>query len=164
MNANEVVQFVDDALYTKMGQHLNDLQQGVILGVLNHQKYSDIADEFGKSEGHIKDVGYELLKLLSSVFEEPVSKANLKSVLERNKNLNFSFGDNVIHSHIISCSNINFEPSNLSSAKSEKHQTQKAKIQKLRDRVFNDEEIAEILDISLELINKSDETHEKSTL
>jgi hypothetical protein len=158
MNANEVVQFVDDALYTKMGQHLNDLQQGVILGVLNHQKYSDIADEFGKSEGHIKDVGYELLKLLSSVFEEPVNKSNLKSVLERQKNVAFSFGDKIINNHVFDCSNISFEqfndnPDKLLNSQKKKHID---RIKKLRDRGFNDEEIAEILDIPLELINKSD--------
>lgn len=153
MNASEVLLLVDDALYSKTGKRLNNLQRGVISGVLNHQKYADIAEEFDKSEGHVKDVGYELFKLLSSLFEEPVTKANLSSVLERQKNLHFSFGDKVIHSHIISCSNINFESSTLHPVNSEKSQKQKTKVKKLRDRGFGDEEIAEILEIPLELVS-----------
>ncbi|MBJ7901357.1 MAG: hypothetical protein GC158_15870 [Cyanobacteria bacterium RI_101] len=153
MNAGDILLLVDDAFYSETGKRLNDLQRAVIAGVLNHQKYADIAEELNGSEGHVKDVGYELLKLLSSAFEEPVTKANLKSVLERQKNLNFSFGSKVIQSHIISYSNIHFEPSSLDQSNVEKSQRQKTKIQKLRDRGFSDEEIAEILEIPLELLN-----------
>jgi hypothetical protein len=153
MKASDVLLMVDDALYSKTGKRLNNLQRGVISGVLNHQKYANIAEEFDKSEGHVKDVGYELFKLLSSVFEEPVTKANLESVLERQKNLNVSFGNKVIQSHTISCSNIHFEPSSLDLATLEKFHKLKTEIQKLRDRGFSDEEIVEILEIPLELVN-----------
>ncbi|MEB3120380.1 MAG: hypothetical protein VKL41_04060 [Snowella sp.] len=168
MNAGDVLLLVDDALYTKTGKRLNDLQRGVISGILNHQKYADIAEELDKSEGHVKDVGYELLKLLSSVFEEPVTKANLKSVLERQQDVIPSFGDgsinidkNNIRDNVINCLNIGFDQTskNLDNTVNSKDHKQKIKIQKLRDRGFDDEEIeeiAEILEIPLELV-KTDE-------
>ncbi|WP_236721440.1 hypothetical protein [Trichormus sp. NMC-1] len=81
MHVHEILQFVDDAVYTNTGQHLNDLQRGVIEGTLKHQKYADIAEICGCSAGHIKDVGYELLQMLSDIFDEPIDKGNLKSVL-----------------------------------------------------------------------------------
>ena len=167
MNAGDVLLLVDDALYAKTGKRLNDLQRGVISGILNHQKYADIAEEFDKSEGHVKDVGYELFKLLSSVFEEPVTKANLKSVLERQQDIILSFGDrtinidkNNIRDNVINCLNIGFDQTaeNLNNALAPQDYKQKMKIQKLRDRDFSDEEIAEILEIPLDLISTDKES------
>ena len=90
MQVHKVLQFVDEAVYLKTGKHLNDLQRGIIEGTLNRQKYYDIAQSYGCSAGHAKDVGYELLEMLSKIFDEPVDKGNLKSVLERQGNLNIS--------------------------------------------------------------------------
>lgn len=44
MQVQQLLQLVDDALYLKTGQHLNDLQRGVIEGTLKYQKYADIAE------------------------------------------------------------------------------------------------------------------------
>lgn len=92
MQVQDLLQFVDDAVYHKTGKHLNDLQRGVIEGTLKYQTYSDIADAFNCSPGHAKDVGYELLQMLSDIFDEPVDKGNLKSVLDRHSNINLSLG------------------------------------------------------------------------
>lgn len=81
MQVHELLEFVDEAVYLKTGKHLNDLQRGVIEGTLKYQTYSDIADNCGCSPGHAKDVGYELLQMLSDIFNESVDKGNLKSVL-----------------------------------------------------------------------------------
>ncbi|MDD1435659.1 hypothetical protein MEN24_04340 [Dolichospermum sp. ST_sed10] len=81
MQVQQLLQLVDDAFYLNTGQHLNDLQRGVIEGTLKYQKYADIAETCGCSAGHAKDVGYELLQMLSDIFDEPVDKGNLKSVL-----------------------------------------------------------------------------------
>ena len=93
MDIKELLQFVDESMFAKTGKRLNDLQRKVIEGALNHQKYVDIADGFERSEGHVKDTGYELLQMLSDVFEEPVKKGNLKSVLERQRSINFNVCD-----------------------------------------------------------------------
>lgn len=109
MHVHEVLQFIEKAVYTKTGKHLNDLQRGIVEGTLKRQKYDDIAENCGCSAGHVKDVGYELLQMLSDVFDEPVNKQNLKSVLERQGNLNISLGDKSINSNIIGCVNMGSE-------------------------------------------------------
>lgn len=67
MNAGDVLLVVDDSLYVKTGKRVNNLQKGVISSILNHQKYADIAEEFDKNEGYVKDVVYELFQLRSFV-------------------------------------------------------------------------------------------------
>ena len=101
MNIHEVMQFVDEVFYLKTGKHLNDLQRGIIEGTLKRQKYSDIAETYGCTAGHAKDVGYALLQMLSNIFDEPIDKGNLKSVLERQGNLNISLGILVIEALIV---------------------------------------------------------------
>ena len=164
MDIKELLQFVDESMFAKTGKRLNDLQRKVIEGALNHQKYVDIADGFEKSEGHVKDTGYELLQMLSDVFEEPVSKGNLKSVLERQKSINFSVGDGSYGNigHVIGC--VNFD-SDRTKSKSDKvplenlnsqKNKQLFKIKKLQDLGLTYNEIAEFLEISLESITSLD--------
>src|SRR4028118_967397 len=93
MDTADILKFVDEVVCAKTGKHLNDLQRGIIEGTLKRQKYCDIAETYGCTAGHAKDVGYALLQMLSDVFDESVDKGNLKSVLERQGNLNISFGD-----------------------------------------------------------------------
>ncbi|MEC4991529.1 MAG: hypothetical protein SAJ37_22570 [Oscillatoria sp. PMC 1068.18] len=50
------------------------MQRDIIEGTLKRQKYSEMAEIYGCSAGHVKDVGYSLLQMLSEVFEEPVDK------------------------------------------------------------------------------------------
>ncbi|MEK0196193.1 hypothetical protein WME70_32950, partial [Microcoleus anatoxicus PTRS1] len=107
MDIHEVLQFVDKVVYAKTGKRLNDLQRGIIEGTLKQQKYTEIADTYRLTQGHVKDVGYELLQMLSNAFDEPVDKGNLKSVLERQGNLNISdctFGNSNIIGYINVCS------------------------------------------------------------
>jgi len=158
MDISELLKVVDETMFARTGKHLNDLQRKVIEGALNHQKYVEIADVFGKSEGHVKDVGYELLQMLSDIFEEPVSKGNLKSVLERQRNVNVSFDQSNINSNVISCVNFNSNQPKTNSDKIllEKTDAQRdkqiSKIKKLRDVGFTDDAISEFLEISLELV------------
>jgi DNA-directed RNA polymerase specialized sigma24 family protein len=165
MDADDALRLAEDAFHAKTGKRLNDLQKGIILGILNHRKYADIAEEFDKSEGHVKDMGYELLKLLSSVFKEPVTKTNLKSVLERQKSTRLSIENggikidkNNVGDHAMNCLTVGFNKmiENLNNALNDPDYKQKIKVQKLRNRGFSDEEIAEILETPLELINPSE--------
>ncbi|GAB4185506.1 MAG: hypothetical protein Fur006_24000 [Coleofasciculaceae cyanobacterium] len=166
MHIHEVLQFVDEAVYLKTGKRLNDLQRGIIEGTLKRQKYCDIAESYGCSAGHAKDVGYALLQMLSDVFDEPVDKGNLKSVLERQGNLNISLGDrSSINSNIIGCVNFGSEQPNVTSNESQastlnsqqrsKNQT-KIKIDKLRQFGLSDEQIAEALELPLEVVKQED--------
>ncbi|WP_332982209.1 hypothetical protein [Microcoleus sp. A003_D6] len=104
MDTADILKFVDEVVCAKTGKHLNDLQRGIIEGILKRQKYSDIANTYGCTAGHAKDVGYKLLHMLSDTFGESVDKGNLESVLERQLNLNINFGDrttNFGNSHTI---------------------------------------------------------------
>ncbi len=157
MQVHKVLQFVDEAVYLKTGKHLNDLQRGIIEGTLNRHKYCDIAENYGCTPGHAKDVGYALLQMLSDVFDEPVDKGNLKSVLERQGNLNISFGNksNNINTEIIGCIQIGSEQPNATPDKSQpKNQTNIETINKLRQFGLSDEQIAQALELPLEVVKQ----------
>jgi hypothetical protein len=166
MQVHELLQLVDEAVYLNTGQHLNDLQRGVIEGTLKHQKYADIAENCGCSAGHAKDVGYELLQMLSDIFDEPVDKSNLKSVLERQGNVNISLGDNSINSNSIGCIKVSSKNHKNKSDKNhsintklqqrKKNKAQIEKIDKLRYFGLSDEQIAEVLDLPLEVIKQAE--------
>ena len=162
MQVHELLQLVDEAVYLNTGKRLNDLQRGVIEGTLKYQKYADIAENCGCSAGHAKDVGYELLKMLSDIFDEPVDKSNLKSVLERQGNVNLFLGDKSINQNIIGCINIGSKQpkpdknhsSNSKLKQRKNNKTQIEKISKLRYFGLNDEQIAEVLELPLEVIKQ----------
>ncbi len=168
MHVREVLEFVDKAVYIKTGKHLNDLQRGIIEGTLKRHKYTDIAETYGCSAGHVKDIGYELLQLLSDVFNEPVDKGNLKSVLERQGNLNISLGDrSYINSNIIGCINMGSEnPKNTSDEDENpiikqqfgnlQNQAKIEIINKLRQFGLSDEQINEVLELKRKAVESSD--------
>jgi hypothetical protein len=65
MNLQEALTFADEIVFAKTGKHLDDMQVGVIEGVLKWQKYGDIAQGLNCTEGDAKDVGYLLSELFS---------------------------------------------------------------------------------------------------
>lgn len=166
MDTAHILQFVDEVVCAKTGKHLNDLQRKIIKGILKQQKYSDIADTYGCTAGHAKDVGYKLLQMLSDVFDEPVDKYNLKSVLERQLNLNINFGDRNNNTHFGHSNTINYingcsELPNSTPDKSRSEtpdfqdSTNQVKIEmvgKLRQLGLKDEQIAEVLGLALEVV------------
>lgn len=158
MQVHKVLQFVDEAVHLKTGKHLNDLQRGIIEGTLKRQKYCDIAENYGCTPGHVKDIGYELLQMLSDIFDEPVDKGNLKSVLERQGNLYISFGEksiNNINTETIGYINVCSEQPNTTSDKSQtKNQTNIELINRLRQLGLSEEQIAQVLEIPLEVVKK----------
>lgn len=161
MDIHEVLQFVDKVVYAKTGKRLNDLQRGIIEGTLKQQKYSEIADTYRLTQGHVKDVGYELLQMLSDAFDEPVDKGNLKSVLERQDNLNISFGNNNIIGYINVCSDRPTATPDENQPKTPDFQQAKdeakiEKIGKLRQFGLTDEQIAEVLGLTLEEVQQVD--------
>jgi hypothetical protein len=168
MDTAHILQFVDEVLTAKTGKHLNDLQRKIIEGILKRQKYSDIADTYGCTVGHAKDVGYELLQMLSDAFDEPVDKGNLESVLERQLNLNINFGDRTTNfgkSHTINyingCSELPTPTSDKSQPATPDYQdgTNQVKIEmvgKLRQLGLKDEQIAEVLGLALEVVKQMD--------
>jgi hypothetical protein len=168
MDTAHILEFVDEVLSAKTGKRLNDLQRKIIDGILNRQKYSDIADTYGCTPGHAKDVGYKLLQMLSDVFGEPIDKGNLESVLERQLNLNINLGDRTTNfgnsntiNYINACSEVpttatdKSQPANLE-AQRNNNQVKIEAVGKLRQLGLSDEQIAEVLGLALEVVKQID--------
>ena len=83
MDVQEVLRFADEMVFAKTGEHLDDLQKAILLGVWEGQKYSQIAETSYCSEGHIRNIASKLWKRLSNVLDEDVTQSNLRSTLER---------------------------------------------------------------------------------
>ncbi len=104
MNAFDIQSLIftiDDLIFSHTGKHLDDLQQAILEGVINHQKYSDIAQTHHLSTKYVKDTAGKLWKTLSEVLGEEVSKSNIKSTLQRYYYSTFS------HSNVVNGVQIN---------------------------------------------------------
>jgi hypothetical protein len=159
MNISEMLKFIDDVIEDKTGKPLTHLQRSILEGTLKGQKYSEIGQKNGFTEGHVRDVGYELLQLLSKIFNKPLHKRNLKQFLETQNNINcgvFNFckGNKIIYSYYGDKSSNSTEiETETEEYKQAKYQVQIETAKKLKNKGLSDEEIAEILDIDLEVLN-----------
>ena len=168
MDTADILQFVDEVLNAKTGKRLNDLQRKIIEGILNRQKYSDIADTYGCTAGHAKDVGYKLLQMLSDVFGEQIDKGNIASVLERQLNLNINLGDRTTNfgnsntiNYINACSEVPTTTLDKSQhpnpeSQGKKNQVKIEAVGKLRQLGLSDEQIADVLGLALEVVKQID--------
>jgi len=91
MNWQELLDYVDKLLFSQTGQHLDDLQSSILKGVLENQKYKQIAEQCYRTEGHVKDEAYELWKKLSETLGEDVNKSNFRATIQRNVITNSTF-------------------------------------------------------------------------
>ena len=166
MDSPQILQFVDKVVCAKTGKHLNNLQRGIISGILKRQRYADVAETYGYSSQHVKKASHELLQMLSEVFGEQVKKSNLESVLERHINQTITTLGNKNNQKIIGINYINNCP-NLSTPtpdesqpetpdlqEESKHQTKIETIDKLRQFGLSDEQITEALNIPLEQVKQ----------
>jgi len=113
MDVQEVLKLADDLVFINTGKHLDNLQEVILRGTLQGQKYSKIAEESHCSEGHIKDIASALWKLLSEVLGEEVNKSNFRVRLEQVKlsNLwNFNNKDCVHIGNVNVCENSSQSP------------------------------------------------------
>ncbi|MEB3295382.1 MAG: tetratricopeptide repeat protein [Synechococcales bacterium] len=78
-----VVVGLERLLLSKMGVSLNPIQRLILMQVWQGCKYRDIAQDAGYTEGHIKDVGSDLWRLLSKVLGAKITKSNCKAVVKR---------------------------------------------------------------------------------
>ncbi|MEY3868567.1 MAG: hypothetical protein RLZZ338_2458 [Cyanobacteriota bacterium] len=171
MDIPEILQFVDRAVHAQTDKHLNDLQRRIIVGILKGQKYADVSKAYGYSADHVKKVSHELLHILSDVFGETVKKNNLESVLERQINVNITFGhknNRHLKKNIIGIGTINNCPNkstdfqknseyvNTELEQETPNQTKIKTIDKLRRFGLNNQQIADALEISLDVVNQID--------
>lgn len=105
MPPNTVLNFLDELVFTKTGQHLEYLQKTILEGALEGKKYSEIANESHISEGHVRDIASELWKVLSEVLGEDISKSNIRTVLKKTHFYNNIGRDFVSLNNIHICTN-----------------------------------------------------------
>ena len=173
MDIPQILQCVDEAVSANTGKHLNDMQRRIIEGILQRQKYGEGAGNNGYSNNHVKKASHELLQMLSDIFGEKVKKSNLESVLERQMNLMItgnktgskSTQHNTQH-NIIGIGSINNcpQPSPVTLDKrqpaspdlqvSSNNQIHIETLHKLRQFGLSEEQIAEALDLPLEVVKQ----------
>ncbi len=163
MNVREALAFADEVVFAKTGKHLDDMQVGVIEGVLKRQKYGDIAQELKCTEGYAKDVGYELWELFSDAFGEEVNKLNLRSTLIRKSMISnvtggVISGNHVARGHVIGSVNICTSSEESPEFLRGKQRAKMEAIQRLQAVGLSDEQIAQCLDMTLEEIRQVDLT------
>ena len=167
MDSPQILEFVDRAVCASTGKHLNNLQRGILSGILKRQRYADVAETYGYSSQHVKKASHELLQMLSDVFGEQVKKSNLESVIERQINQNITLGKNNNFknnriNYINNCPNPSTptpeksQPETPESQEETKNLTKIETIDKLRQFGLSDEQIAEALDILLEQVKQVD--------
>lgn len=83
MNAEAALAWLETIIPAHTGERLSDLQKVILVQVWLGRKYLDIAYAYGCTEGHVKDVGSHLWKLLSQVLRQKITKSNCRVTLER---------------------------------------------------------------------------------
>lgn len=83
MDAEAALAWLDAIIPPETGERLSDLQKVILVQVWLGRKYLDIAHCYGCTEGHAKDAGSQLWKLLSKVLREKITKSNCRATLER---------------------------------------------------------------------------------
>jgi hypothetical protein len=97
MNLKEMLKVADDIVFAKTGKHLDDLEEAVLRGTLEHDTYKQIAKDFDCSVSNVRNAGSKLWKILAKELGEDVNKSNFKSAMERLQNANlFNFAQDVV--------------------------------------------------------------------
>lgn len=90
MDIAAVLKLADELIFAKTGEHLDYLQKAILEGTFQGQTYSKIAEATHSSEGHVRDMGSELWKILSDGFGEDITKRNFRAILDSGKIYNVS--------------------------------------------------------------------------
>ncbi|XWK89729.1 MAG: NB-ARC domain-containing protein [Phormidium sp.] len=104
MNLKEMLKIADEIIFTKTGQHLDDLQKSILRGTLQRETYKEIAKDFDYSESRVREVGSKLWQILSEELGEDVSKSNFRSAMER---VQVSIYSNVAQEESVQINSIN---------------------------------------------------------
>jgi len=75
--------WVDQVVFEKTGKHLSSVQEAILMGVWDSQKYNDIANQYNCTEPHVRKTASELWQVISEEVGEVVNKSNLRSTLGR---------------------------------------------------------------------------------
>jgi signal recognition particle GTPase len=82
-NIEDVLQWADNLIFDKTGEHLTSIQEAILTGVWQRQKYPQIAQDFKCSESHVKKEASKLWDKLREELGEDLKKSNFRSKLEK---------------------------------------------------------------------------------
>ncbi|HYW21995.1 MAG TPA: AAA family ATPase [Nodularia sp. (in: cyanobacteria)] len=99
MSVTEILQFVDNLVFTETNKHLDDLQKKIIVEVFKGKTYQQIAEIYDYDEGYIGDESRKLFKILSERLSENINKSNFCWTLERVRDFSkiVNYGNNNIN-------------------------------------------------------------------
>lgn len=148
---------LDELIFSHRGEHLDDLERVILEGVLEQQKYAEIAKKNHRSEKYVKDVAGKLWRTISIALGEKVSKTNIKSTLQRYFYSNF-YNANVVNSIQIYRDNICLNPTKNEVTESTIYQQAKLEtVTELLKEGLTIEQIAKVLKLPLEIVKKQSE-------
>ena len=120
MTITEILQFVDNLIFTETDQHLDDLQKRIIEELFKGKTYKQIAELYNYDEGYIGDESRKLFKTLSDKLGENINKSNFAWTIERVINSKIvSFGGNHNINSYSNCQNSNHPSNNKNSPETE---------------------------------------------
>ncbi|OCR00785.1 ATPase [Oscillatoriales cyanobacterium USR001] len=90
MNVEDVVEWANNSIFNKTGEHLTPLQEAILSGVWQRQKYPQIAKDFHCSESHVKKEAAKLWEKLGEELGKDLNKFNFRSKLEKKYSLSQS--------------------------------------------------------------------------
>ncbi len=163
MNSQDLVSYLDELIFSSTGKHIDSLQVAILKGVLNGQKYANIAKDYNCSKGHVKDEAYKLWQLLSETLGEDINKSNFCATIERitatNNNI---FGNPIQIGKINLCSNPTTDVEDNDDIINDdkiieeaiKKKTKRAMIPRLVKLELTAEQIAEVLELQIQEVNK----------
>jgi len=83
MNLKEVLKMADEMVFAKTGQHLDNLQEAILRGTMQGEKYTKIAEESHCNESYVRQVGSQLWQIISEELGEDVNKKNFRASMKR---------------------------------------------------------------------------------
>lgn len=106
-NVKDVLQWADDLIFDKTGEHLTSVQEAILTGVWQRKKYPQIAKDYNCSASHIKKEAAKLWERLAEELGEDLNKFNFRSKLEKKHNVsqgsNFGYSVQVNEGSINIC-------------------------------------------------------------
>jgi len=107
MDWQAALKSIDDLVFQQTGKHLDNLQLTILKGVLNGQKYAEIAERYKCTKGHVKDEEYQLWQVLSEILGQELNKSNFSATIER---LGFANSQHQIIGNPVQIGNLNLCP------------------------------------------------------
>jgi hypothetical protein len=83
LDTDRLLKVMDRIVHEYTGNHLNDIQARVLVGAIANQRYADIAMEHNCTQGYVRDTACQLWKILSDYVGEPINKSNVATTLRR---------------------------------------------------------------------------------